>query len=284
MKTAKDTMPVQQLKSIHIYPVKGLRRVSLMESLVELQGLAYDRRWMLVSAQGTYLSQRQVRALALLRADVVTQGLRIRRKGVPELMVTRPGPEAPRLQVTIWGNTVQALCADDPVNRWLAKAIGQPCRLVYMDDAVRRPLDPAYDPGDGIVSFADGYPLLLTSAQSLVELNARMPQPLSMHRFRPNIVVDGFAPFAEDDWKEIQVGSVRFHVVKSCARCVVTTIDPETAKSGKEPLRTLSTFRRHEGKVYFGENLVPQGRGTLRVGDSVTVLTRRKRAERHRYI
>ncbi len=268
------------LECIHIYPIKGLRRVALQEAQVEPQGLAHDRRWMLVGRSGTCLSQRQVASLALLRAAVTPDGLRVSARGAPDLVVARPRVDAPRLNVTIWGDALEAACATPEADRWFTTTTGQSCRLVFMDDAVTRRVNAAYDPGGAVVSFADSYPLLLTSVQSLADLNARMVRPLPMSRFRPNVVVNGFAPFAEDGWREIQIGSVRFRVVKPCPRCVVTTIDQESTKTGTEPLRTLSTFRHRGGKVYFGENLIPQGPGTIRVGDPVAVVAYRTPAQR----
>ncbi len=268
------------LECIYIYPVKGLRRVALQEAQVEPQGLAHDRRWMLVGRSGTFLSQRQVASLALLRAAIAPEGIRVSARGAPDLVVARPQVDAPRLTVTIWGDTLEAACAAPEADRWFTAVTGQPCRPVFMDDAATRRVNAAYDPGGAVVSFADSYPLLLTSVQSLTDLNSRMVRPLSMNRFRPNIVVNGFAPFAEDGWHELQIGSMRFHVVKPCQRCVVTTIDQESSKGGTEPLRTLNTFRKRGGKVYFGENLIPQGQGTVRVGDPVTVAANRTPAQR----
>ena len=268
------------LKSIYIYPIKGLRGLLQREALVEPRGLVQDRCWMLVDQQNRFLSQRKVPVLVRLVATATEAGLRLSAAGAPELEVARPGKEAPRLKVRIWRDVVQAACAREDANQWFSDVTGQPCRLVYMDDPAARPVDPAHNPGDAVVSFADGFPVLLTSEQSLASLNERMAEPVSMLRFRPNVTVDGFAPFAEDGWREIQIGDVRFSVVKPCSRCVVTTIDQETAKAGKEPLRTLSTFRKRGGNVYFGENLVPQGQGIIRTGDAVTILSCRMAAQR----
>jgi uncharacterized protein YcbX len=142
-----------------------------------------------------------------------------------------------------------------------------------MTEAIERPVSPRHGrPGDR-VSFADGYPLLLTTDASLGALNDRLDRPVPMNRFRPNLVVDGETPFGEDGWALIRVGEVRLRVVKPCARCVVTTVDQETGEVGREPLRTLATFRRHEdGGVLFGQNVVHEGPGVLRVGDDVEVL------------
>ena len=259
------------LKSIHIYPIKGLRPVSLEEAHVEPRGLANDRRWMLTDSTGTFISQRQLPQLTWLSASITPEGLLVHAPGAPDLAVTFPGASAPRRTVSIWRDTVEAAGVTEKADQWFSTVLGQPCHLVYMDGAAVRTIDTDLSIDDTVVSFADGYPLLLTSEQSLADLNSRLEQPITMQRFGPNVVVAGADPFVEDHWREIQMGSVCFHVAKSCARCQVTTIDPVSATAGKEPLRTLSTFRKRGSKVYFGENLIPRDQGTIRVGDPVTV-------------
>ena len=269
-----------RLEHIWIYPIKGIGGAALPEAAVEPQGLAHDRRWMLVDAEGGFLSQRQVPRLAQLRATVTDGGLLCSAPGAPNLELGRPATGGQTVKVAIWGDVVEAACGGERAEQWFTDVLGRPCRPVYMDASACRRVDPTYDPGGAKVSFADGYPLLLTSTGSLADLNARMGAPLPMNRFRPNVVISGAAPFAEDAWREILIGAVRFLVVKSCARCVVTTINQETMRAGKEPLRTLSRFRKRNSKVYFGENLIPMQPGVIRVGDSVTVLARRTPAER----
>ncbi len=264
-----------QLERIHIYPIKGAQGVALQHGHVRPRGLANDRRWMLVDADGSFLSQRMVPSLARVRAQVTPFGMRLSAPCTRELDVPRPDPSAPRLKVVIWKDTVEAVCSTPAINAWCSDVVGQPCRLVLMDHASRRSVHRDYNPGAAVVSFADGFPLLLTSTASLGELNARMAAPVPMTRFRANLVVGGFAPFAEDGWSAIQIGDMQFDVVKPCSRCVVTTIDQNTLQAGKEPLRTLSTFRRKDGKVYFGENLIPRSRGIIRAGDAVAVLAKR---------
>ncbi len=270
------------LERIWIYPVKGCARLRLTEARVEPQGLANDRRWMLVDAQGRFLSQRRIRALAAVRVDITTEGLLVYAPGADCLTIDRPKSGAPRLKVTIWRSTVEAVRAGPAADRWFSQVTGHQCRLVFMDNlAARAVSDPAAPQQDaGLVSFADGYPLLLTSRQSLRSLNARMAHSLPMNRFRPNVVVSGARPFAEDTWHNIRIGAVPFRVAKPCARCVVTTVDQATLETGKEPLRTLATFRRRGTNVYFGENLLPLSLGTVRVGDAVEVTALRSAAQR----
>jgi len=263
------------LSSIHIYPIKATQGIARAEAVVETRGLQHDRRWMLVDEGGTFLTQREHPRLALVRTAVEPVSLRVNAPGMEPLAVARPGAEAPRLRVRVWKNTLTAAEADGTAHAWFSAYLGFHCRLVYMDDAAVRRVDQRYTVADGLVSFADGYPLLLTSEASLADLNARLDDPVPMNRFRANLVVSGAPAFAEDQWSQVRIGAVLFHVVKPCARCVVTTINQETAGRGKEPLRTLRTFRRHGRKVHFGENLIPAMRGVIRVGDPLVVVARR---------
>lgn len=267
------------LQELYLYPIKSTHAVSVQEAAVEARGLAHDRRWMLVDADGRFLSQRELPALVRVQAYVVPAGLRITAPGTAPLEVARPAAEAPRLAVRIWKNTVEAALAEAPAHAWFSRVLGRPCRLVFMDEAARRPVDPTYAVGDDYVSFADGYPLLLTTQASLEALNARLATPVPMNRFRPNVVISGVGAFAEDGWQRIRIGAVTFHVVKPCARCAITTTDQQTGAVGVEPLRTLATFRRRDGKVYFGQNLIPQDRGVIRAGDAVTVLASAERSQ-----
>ncbi len=174
--------------------------------------------------------------------------------------------------VTVWGDRVAAVDAGDGAARWLSEHLGRPCRLVFMPNDTRRAVDEAYGRAEDIVSFADGYPLLLTLTASLDDLNRRLDEPVAWDRFRPNVVVDGFTAFAEDGWRQVDVGTVRFRVAKPCARCVMVTLDPDTGRFGKEPMRTLAGYRRQEGNVFFGQNIIPEHEGVIRVGDRVRVV------------
>ena len=261
-----------KLTSIHIYPIKATRRVPLDEAVVKPRGLAHDRRWMLVDENGKFLTQREHARLGLVRAQVQPSHLAIQAPSMEPLAVPFPGWGAARRPVQIWKDEVAAVEADAAAHVWFSRYLGIACRLIYMDEAAARPVDPQYDPGGCEVSFADGYPLLLTTEASLADLNTRLDAPVPMTRFRPNLVVSGGEAFDEDGWRMVRIGEVLFHVVKPCARCVVLTIDQDTAEGGKEPLRTLNRFRKQDGKVYFGENLIPTAPGIVRVGDTVEVV------------
>jgi uncharacterized protein YcbX len=176
--------------------------------------------------------------------------------------------------VRVWQDRVMA-CAHPDGSAWFSQFLGAPHELVYMTDAEQRPVNPARARAGDIVSFADGYPFLLISEASLADLNARLQKPIGMERFRPNIVISGTEPFAEDDYAEVSLGAITFRGVKRCDRCVVTTIDPLTGEAGKEPLRTLAQYRLEDQRVWFGMNLIHDGDGVLRVGDPVTPLVTR---------
>ena len=227
---------------------------------------------MLVDDDRVFLTQRAHASLALVRAQAGPGGLSISAPLMDRLQVSLPRLNADRMRVQVWRDMVEALPAEVSAHAWFTKYLGRPCRLVYMDAIALRRVDPAYDTGSSVVTFADGYPLLLTSTASLSALNDCLAAPVSMTRFRPNVVVSGFESFAEDRWSKIRVGTMLFDVVKPCTRCVVTTIDQETAVQGKEPLKLLNKLRKRDGKVYFGENLIPVGTGVIRVGDRVEVV------------
>jgi uncharacterized protein YcbX len=257
------------LAAIHVYPVKSCRAQSREEAVVEPWGLAGDRRWMVVDPDGRFVTQREEPLLARIEVRVEAEGLALE-SGGRHLVVKTPGPEA-RRPVIVWRSTVPARIADAS----LEPLIGRDLRLAYMDDPRSRTINPEYGRPEDRVSFADGYPLLLASASSLDDLNARMAAPLPMDRSRPSIVVAGAPPWAEDLWRRIRIGEAVFRVVKPCDRCIVTTTDQATGArgaAGGEPLRTLARFRRRGDSVFFAQNLIPKTPGAIRVGDPVEVM------------
>jgi len=261
--------------SLHVYPLKSAAGIDVKNATVERRGLAGDRRWMLVDGDGVFLSQRDYPRLALVQVIPSDDGLRITAPGKPTLNIPVPGPAAARLPVEVWGDGVTAAAAADAAHAWFADVLDADVRLVYMPDDSRRAVEAAYAvQADDVVSFADGYPLLLTTQASLSDLNERLNAPLPMDRFRPNVVVAGAKPWAEDTWRRLRIGQVTFRAVKPCGRCAVTTIDQQTATRGKEPLTTLARFRRDPatGKVNFGWNLIPETLGPIRVGDAVEIM------------
>lgn len=266
-------MTTPTLCAIHVFPIKSCAAWIRDEAEVEPRGLAGDRRWMVADVNGRFLTARQHPRLTLVNARDDGDALVLSVPGMPSLRLAPPQSEA-RIETTVWKNTVQAQVADAAADAWISAFLGLPARFVHMDAACVRAVSPDYgQPGDE-VSFADGYPLLLISQAALDALNARLERPVPMLRFRPNLVVAGTGPHAEDDWKRIRIGAIEFDVVKPCTRCVFTTVDYERGEfdPAGEPLRTLARYRRTPQGVTFGQNLIPRGSGTLRVGDAVEVL------------
>ncbi|WP_312858121.1 MOSC domain-containing protein [Pseudonocardia pini] len=267
------------VSSLARYPVKSCRGESLREAVVEPWGLAGDRRWMITDPDGTFVTARTLPRLVLVHPVPDEQGLTLHSPGVEPLRVSFPRVE-PLADVVVWRNRVKATSAGEAAAGWLTAVLGTDVRLVYLDDPQRRPVDPEFGaPGDR-VSFADGYPLLLTTDASLAALNALIAEgrnaaegPVPMVRFRPNVVVSGATPWAEDEWSRLRIGEARFRAVKPCSRCVLTTVDAETGEKGREPLATLARHRRIGSMIVFGTNLIPDDPGAvLRVGDEVEPL------------
>ncbi|MEU9350650.1 MOSC N-terminal beta barrel domain-containing protein [Streptomyces griseoloalbus] len=270
-----------RLHSIHIHPVKAFRSLALREVVVEPWGPAGDRRWMLIDDGGKVVTQRRHPRLALAAAELLPGGgVRLSAPGAAPVTARVPAPGR-TIPVDLFGDKVEVVPAEeDAVHAWCSAHLGIAVRLVHLDDpATRRPVDPAFALPGETVSFADGYPLLLTTTASLDHLNSLIEEgknpaegPLPMNRFRPNVVVEGTGPWEEDLWTRVTIGEVPFRVAKQCGRCVVTTTDQDTARRGKEPLHTLAVHQRSGGRLVFGQNLVPLSPGTIRVGDPVEVV------------
>jgi len=256
--------------ALWIYPLKGARGVPVTSAEVTPRGFAGDRRWMVVGANGRFLSARTHPGMLALHAALRPNGLRIEAAGHDAIEVEAPATDAPRRTCTVWSSTLDLPEAVD-ARRWIEAVMGPGTALVYQPDDAHRPTDAAYAPGHE-VSLADGYPVLLASETSRQALEKEAGMGLDMRRFRPSLVVDGATePWAEDDWQDVRVGEARFRNVKPCGRCAVTTFDPDTLARSDEPLRTLGRIRKVGSKVLFGANLVPLGPGTVRVGDAVVI-------------
>lgn len=262
------------LAALYVYPVKSCAALTPPSAQVEARGLADDRRWLVVDTAGKFVTGRLYARMPLIRATPLAHGLRLEAPGMPATEIAVPTSTAPRRRVEIWRSQVDAAQADAAAGDWVSRFLGAELHLVHMDDIAHRGVNPEFGhPGDE-VSFADGYPQLLISSAALDALNQRLSAPVSMLRFRPNFVVDGTLPHAEDSWKRIRIGSVEFDLVKPCTRCIFTTVDPERGERNAdgEPLKTLTTYRRTPDGVTFGQNLIPRGGGTIRVGDAVEVI------------
>lgn len=266
-----------RVSSLTLYPVKSMGGVAVDQVEVRPRGFAGDRRYMVVGADGRFMTAREWPELVRVQPEFTSTGLKLTHAEAGEVSVEQPGRRgASRLTASVWRDLVDAAVVPGLVSGFLSDILGTPARLVYMDDIAKRPvtLDWARD-GDE-VSFADAFPVLVISDAALSALNERAGEDLSVRRFRPNMTVSGTEAHAEDGWREIELGTVRFDVGKPCERCVLTTVDPVTAAKHprSEPLRTLAGYRRGEGgKVYFGMNMIPRAGGVLHVGDPVSVIS-----------
>ncbi|QQZ40375.1 MOSC domain-containing protein [Pseudomonas sp. SK3(2021)] len=265
-----------RLSALYRYPLKSGKGESLQQVALDRLGLEGDRRWMLVDEpSGRFLTQRAVPHMSQLSALWNAEGgLTLSAPGYPSIDVPLPGADAPLRGVTIWRDTLRVPDAGDEAHAWLSEFIGKPTRLVQVPLDRARTTQAGYGKDDDQVAFADGFPLLLIGESSREDLSSRVGRPLEMLRFRPNLVIEGFPAFAEDGWKRIRIGDIEFRVVKPCARCILTTIDPQTGErsADREPLATLQQYRAQEGGAMFGQNLVNDGIGRLEVGMPVTVL------------
>lgn len=263
-----------QLQDLYIYPIKSLGGVRSMDAQVKSRGFHLDRRWMLVDESGRFLSQRTFHHMALLQVSIAPQGLGITHKLLPGL--SHFVPYEPKTEeyipVTIWGDKVIGQVVHPASNEWFSRILKIPCRLVFMASSSNRPIQKEYAINQETVSFADSMPYLIIGQKSLDHLNEKLPNPVPMERFRPNLVFSGGGAFQEDNWKQVKIGECTFEITKPCARCIMTTVDQETAEKGTEPLKTLAQYRTMAKKVLFGQNMIALTKGKVKVGDPVQPL------------
>ena len=262
------------LSSIIYYPIKACRGFEVESWNIERMGLEDDRRMMVVTPEGEFLTQREFPKLALVTPTLKDGILTLSAPDFEsiQLSIRTTGFSWP---VNIWKSKgVQAIDQGEEAVEWFSEWLGLSVRLVHIADGYKRIVSQQYAINeDDHTGFADGYPILLTSEESLGDLNSRLETPLPMNRFRPNIVVRGCDSFTEDTWNQIQIGDVKLAIVKPCARCVVTTIDKGTLERNKEPLKTLGRYRKHALGAIFGQNVIPLNRGRLRLGMNVEILS-----------
>ena len=266
------------LSEINIYPIKSLGGVSLKSSTVENRGLQFDRRWMLVDENNKFLTQREFPKMATVGVELTKRGLGVSSDGKSlEVPFETNGEET--ASVKIWSSRCRAKVYEKSINDWFSEVLQTDCKLVVMPEEATRKVSYFYAVHkDDAVSFADGYPVLLIGEESLSDLNSRLETSVPMNRFRPNLVFTGGDAFAEDGWQQIKIGDAIFHVVKPCARCVITTIDQDRGeKRGVEPLKTLANYRipkrSVKKKILFGQNLIADQVGeVLNVGDKIEII------------
>ena len=262
------------LSALRVYPVKSCRGLSVPAWDVDRLGLRSDRAFMIVdAASGVFLTQRDEPRLARIAPALCGDELALAASGAGEVRVPLDGGDGTRRRVRVWRYEGDGVDQGDEAARWISRLLGRDLRLVRTPPDHARRVNPERSPVEAYTAFSDGYPLLVLSQGALDALNARLPAPLSIERFRPNLVVDGCEPHAEDGWRRIRVGALELLLVKPCDRCAVTTVDPETGeRAGPEPLRTLARYRRRDGAVWFAQNAIALGTGRLEVGMGVEVL------------
>lgn len=259
------------VSSLHVYPIKSCRALDLTGIRFDPLGPMYDRRFMVVDAQGEFLTQRDAPKLAVIVPRLGPTALVISAPNMPQLKVAMSQRDAKRIDVRVWKHRGPAEDCGESAADWFSSVLERPVRLVRWAEDEHRAVSRTSREGAG-TAFTDGYPVLLVSEASLADLNGRLKQPVPMNRFRPNLVVRDCDPYAEDGWRRIRVGEVELEVVKPCDRCVITTTDQLTGARGAEPLETLARYRKQENGVLFGQNCVHLSLGSIRAGDTVEVL------------
>lgn len=261
------------LSEINIYPIKSLGGISLKEAKIEEKGLQYDRRWMLIDEDGTFITQRKYFELALLQVSITDNKLTVsHKKDLTQTISFSLDEEiGESIAVTIWDDISSGLEVNDKVSKWFSEFLKMKVRLIKMSSVDKRLVDQRYASNNETVSFADGYPCLLIGQSSLNGLNEKLTEPIRMDRFRPNFVFTGGIPHIEDDFASFYLGDTLFCAVKPCARCVLITIDQQTGAKGQEPLRTLAGYRTAGKKILFGQNLIHNGSGIIRIGEELRI-------------
>lgn len=275
------------VSNLYRYPVKSMGAVALPQANIDRFGIERDRRWMLIDNNGKFLTQRNIAKMTLLgvteyQSDEGGWGLTIQAAQnivLPDqceqtlsFVESKHFATNETLSVEVWGDQCEGKVADDFINRWLSVVLGVACRLVFMEETYYRNVDEKYARNNETVSFADGFPLLLTTESSLAAFNQHLDTPIEMLRFRPNLVISGNHAFAEDSWKRLRIGDIEFAVAKSCSRCVIPTINRLSAKKEPAVFKALKQHRSIGRDVYFGQNLLAMGTGTIAVGDRVEVI------------
>ena len=262
-----------ELTSIILYPIKSASEISLKNSYLEERGLVLDRRWMVVDDSSQFITQRNNPEMSLISTEIVESSLRLNAPGMTALQLPLFPTEGQSKIVEIWGDRFEVIKANEHSEIWISDYLRKKCNFVFMPDHTNRQVDQKYAIGKNKVSFSDGFPLLLIPESSLKDLNSRILEEISMKRFRPNLVVKNTLPYQEDNWRVIRIGECELQIAKPCSRCVLITVDPETGKfSGREPLRTLAKYRKFNGEVVFGQNLIPRSSGKIEVGMKIEIL------------
>ncbi|MBK8173278.1 MAG: MOSC domain-containing protein [Sandaracinaceae bacterium] len=261
------------VSALHVYPVKSAAGLALDRAELDDRGILHDRAFMFVNAKGEFLTQREHPRMALIRTTLTKDTLQLDAPDLPSISLPLERSHlAPQMRVKVWSDSCLASVASDDANAWATAFFGEVAHLVCMPQTTKRRVDTRYVSENRNVRFADGFPLLVTNQASLEALNARLARPISMSRFRPNIVIAGGSAFEEDGWRRLQVGELILECVKPCSRCVIVNIDPESSFSRPEPLAALAAIHRVRNRVLFGQNALNDKPGVIAVGDQVRLL------------
>lgn len=264
-----------RLSEIWIYPIKSLGGISISTTKVEKRGLEYDRRWMLVDENGVFLSQRKYKEMALLKVEIIKDGLRVRHKidSTKSIFIPFDATPVEYLTVQIWDDECRAYTISQQINNWFTSVLGVKCQLVYMPNDSYRQVDIRYASKGDINNFSDGFPILIIGQKALDKLNDKLAKAIPMNRFRPNLVFVGGQANEEDKWKVFKIGESSFVGAKPCARCIMTTINQDNGQAGSEPLKTLATYRKVGNKILFGQNVIARDFGQIiSVGDRIEIV------------
>ena len=263
-----------QISQLFIYPIKSLGGIAKETVEITDTGFKHDRRWMLVDEKHNFLSQRSHAQMALLHTAETDNGIIVSHitNESTSLLIPFKNEFTKNIQVSVWDDICDALEAPEEINEWFSTLLQKRCKLVYMPDSTKRLVDNNYASNDEITSFSDGFPILMIGQSSLNNLNQKLANPLLMNRFRPNIVFTGGHAHIEDEMAAFSINELNFLGVKPCARCVMTTINQQTAESGKEPLKTLSNYRLKNNKIYFGQNVLQQKNGFVSIGNEIKII------------
>jgi uncharacterized protein len=259
-----------KVSQLYIYPIKSLAGIAMTTSKVTDRGLEYDRRWMIVDENNRFISLREQPKMTLLHPEIIEGGIKVNAIEYGQSISIQKDNHKPELiDVTIWNATVQAHEYPTEINEWFSQILNTSCRLVYMPDNSTRPVDTdtGYHPEGKITSFSDAYPFLMLSEESMADLNSRFDEPMSILRFRPNIVITGGEPYMEDQLEDFVINDVQFTGLENCGRCGIPNVDPSNATIGKDPLVTLSKYRLRNKQIEFGRNIVHTGLGSIHIGD-----------------
>jgi uncharacterized protein len=262
-----------RVSKLFAHPIKSVRGLAFDHLELDEFGPILDRRWMLVDQNGLFVSQRSDPRLALVRVTLEQDSMLVTAQGVAEMRISLEA-KCERIRVQhITEDESEGILVDPNADSWFSSLLEREVKLVWFPNERSRRIAPEFVPAERYTNFNDGFPLLIASQASLDALNAKLEQPVTWDRFRPNIVIAGdLEPHAEDGWKNVRIGTLELKIVKPCARCAIIMTNPETGEREREPMRTLATYRTVQGKVMFAQNALHLEPGTIRVNDALEVI------------